>query len=129
MVKLMKRYQTSIKSLIQAKVKYQSDNGVEPIFLSHWDSDHDSVMIPNLKFDIVNLLDMQKYYFWTDEENFKEYVQKFFLQQFAAELSSDKFTIGSNGTSSLMLALASLKELKKNIYLLLLLFIFRYLIY
>ena len=111
----MRRYQTSIKSLIKAKKDYQNINGgIEPIFLSDWDSDYSSVKIPHLMYNETDLSDLQKYYFWTDEENYRSYIQSFFSEHFSKSISTDCFTIGSNGTSSIMLALTALKEAGKR---------------
>ena len=81
----MRRYQTSIKSLIKAKKDYQNINGgIEPIFLSDWDSDYSSVKIPCLMYNETDLSDLQKYYFWTDEENYRSYIQSFFSEHFSS---------------------------------------------
>ena len=110
----MRRYQTSIKALMTAKTQYQITTGNAPIFLSDWDSDYNSVQMPTLKIDNSSLSAMQKYYFWTDEWNFRESIQNFFTSQYNYSLSTDKFAIGTNGTASIMLALTALKEAGKR---------------
>ena len=112
----MRRYQTSIKPLLEAKTSYFLNNGVEPVFLSDWDSDYNAIKIPDIALDsgTVHKTDLQKYYFWTDEENFRNSVQDFFLEQFKYNLSKDTFAVGMNGTSCMMLALNALKEIGKH---------------
>ena len=110
----MKRFQTSIKSLMQAQKQYKDENGNKAIFLSDWDSDYKSIKIPNMIYNNCDELKLQQYYFWTDECNYKENVQNFFSSQFHHNLSMDTFTIGSNGTSCIMLSLMALKELGKQ---------------
>lgn len=105
----MRRYQTSIKPLMQARTHFQLRNGQYPIFLSDWDADYNSVYIPSLSNN-VSCADLHKYYFWTDEENIRVHIQTFFKSQFDHTLPVDSFTIGSNGTSSIMLSLMALKE-------------------
>ncbi len=109
----MRRYQTSIKSLMQARTAYCKKNGVEPIFLSDWDSDYRNIQIPNLMY-YTQPSNLQKYYFWTDEENYRINIQNFFSKNFSQLISKDCFTIGSNGTSSIMLSLTALKESGKQ---------------
>lgn len=110
----MRRYNTSIKSLMEAKNAYQTKRGVAPIFLSDWDSDYNSIQMPNLAYNNARLEDVQKYYFWTDEEGYRDSIQTFLSSHFAHTLSKECFTIGSNGTSSLMLTLTALKEAGKH---------------
>lgn len=110
----MKRYYTSIKSLMQARNAFQKERGIAPIFLSDWDSDYNSIHMPNLAFNNACLADVQKYYFWTDEEGYRASFQSFFSNQFSQTILKERFTIGSNGTSSVMLTLTALKEAGKN---------------
>lgn len=110
----MRRYYTSIKSLMQARFDFQKERGIEPIFLSDWDSDYNSIHMPNLAFNNACLADVQKYYFWTDEEGYRTTIQSFFFNQFSKSILKECFTIGSNGTSSMMLALMALKEAGKH---------------
>ena len=109
----MRRYQTSIKALMTAKTQYQTKTGNDPIFLSDWDSDYTSIQMPTLKIN-SSLSALQKYYFWTDEWNFRESIQVFFTRQYNYSLSTDEFAIGTNGTASIMLALTALKEAGKR---------------
>lgn len=107
----MRRYNTSIKELIQAKNLYKKENSnKEPIFLSDWDPDYSYIQIPHLYYNSNTPIDLQRYYFWTDESEYRSNIQNFFLKQFAKEIAKESFTIGSNGTSSIMLALTALKE-------------------
>ena len=106
----MRRYNTSIKSITQARSSYFHETGTSPIFLSDWDSDYNSIHMPNLALNSVQLSDVQKYYFWTDEEGYRDTIQNFFSNQYSISLQKDSFTIGSNGTSGIMLTLSSLKE-------------------
>lgn len=110
----MRRYYTSIKSLMQARNTFQKKSGITPIFLSDWDSDYNSIHMPNLAFNNACLADIQKYYFWTDEEGYRDTIQSFFLNQFSQSILKECFTIGSNGTSSVMLTLTALKEAGKH---------------
>lgn len=110
----MRRYYTSIKSLMQARNAFQQKKGIAPIFLSDWDSDYNSIHMPNLAFNNACLADVQKYYFWTDEEGYRDTIQSFFSNQFSQSILKECFTIGSNGTSSIMLTLTALKEMGKH---------------
>lgn len=106
----MRRYNTSIKAIMQARSAFYQETGTRPIFLSDWDSDYNSIHMPNLSLNSVQLSDVQKYYFWTDEEGYRDTIQSCFSNQYSVSIQKDSFTIGSNGTSSIMLTLASLKE-------------------
>ena len=106
----MRRYDTSIKTILQKKNRYLQETGASPVFLSDWDSDYNSIRMPSLNYHNICLSDVQKYYFWTDEEGYRDTVQTFLYSQFSLSTCKDEFTIGSNGTSSIMLALTALKE-------------------
>lgn len=106
----MRRYDTSIKTILQEKNRYLQETGASPVFLSDWDSDYNSIRMPSLNYHNICLSDVQKYYFWTDEEGYRDTVQTFLYSQFSLSTCKDEFTIGSNGTSSIMLALTALKE-------------------
>lgn len=106
----MRRYNTSIRAITQARSAYFQETGTSPIFLSDWDADYNSIHMPSLTLNSVQLSDVQKYYFWTDEEGYRGAIQKFFSNQYSISLQKDSFTIGSNGTSGIMLTLSSLKE-------------------
>lgn len=107
----MKRFNTSIKKLIEAKNNYFLNHGKEAIFLSNWDCNERYINIPNFDYSISRE-EAQKYYFLTDEINNKEHFQKFYEENFNESLNMDGFTIASNGTSSLMLSLMALKEMQ-----------------
>ena len=106
----MRRYNTSIKKIMQARSTFYQETGTNPIFLSDWDTDFNSINMPSFSLNSVQLSDVQKYYFWTDEEGYRDNVQNYFFDQYSISIQKDSFTIGSNGTSSIMLTLASLKE-------------------
>ncbi len=110
----MRRYNTSIKTIMQSKDTFQKRTGTSPIFLSDWDADYNSIHLPELNFSSTNLADVQKYYFWTDEENYRANIKSFFSDKFSHSLANEHFTIGSNGTSCLTLTLLALKESGKN---------------
>lgn len=110
----MRRFETSIRFLMQAKTEYQFKYGESPIFLSDWDSDYNSVKMPALSFSSSELSKIQKYYFWTDEEKYKEYVKAFLHMQHNYVINDNNFTISSNGSASLMIALTALHESGKN---------------
>lgn len=106
----MRRYDTSIKQLMLARKNYFSQTGRSPIFLSDWDSELDQVVIPTIPLNVTND-EMHKYYFWTDEENFRTRFKSFFEKVFAENLDINSFAIGANGTSCLALSLMALKEI------------------
>lgn len=107
----MRRYNTSIKDIVYAKANYcKKHNGQDPIFLSDWNSDYNSILIPSLEYNSTQFSDLQNYYFWTDENDYRSNIQSFFSYHFSQLISKDCFTIGSNGTSSMMLALTALRE-------------------
>lgn len=72
----MRRYNTSIKAIMQARSAFYQETGTRPIFLSDWDSDYNSIHMPNLSLNSVQLSDVQKYYFWTDEEGYRDTIVK-----------------------------------------------------
>lgn len=110
----MRRFQTSIKTLMQARTDYLQEKGISPIFLSDWDSDYSRIKMPAIQALKPSQPDLQKYYFWTDEEQYRTYIKNYIEQSFHVTLSQDNFAIGSNGTSCLMLALAALRESGKK---------------
>ena len=74
------------------------------------DSDFESIKMPNLAFDDITSRAIQKYYFWTDEENYKTNIIEYFKRTFSDDILPETFTIASNGTSSLMVTMSALKE-------------------
>lgn len=106
----MRRYETSIKLLMQGKKEYYQKNGHQPIFLSDWDADYSSITFPKINYNLKNT-DAQKYYFWTDENNFRIEYKHFFKKNFGENIDIDTFTFGTNGSSCLALSLLALKEM------------------
>lgn len=106
----MRRYETSIKELMIARNNYEKTLKEAPVFLSDWDSDFESIKMPNLDFNDLTSRAIQKYYFWTDEENYKTNIIEYFKKTFSNDILPESFTIASNGTSSLMVTMSALKE-------------------
>ena len=111
----MRRYDTSIKDIVYAKANFcKNHSGQDPIFLSDWNSDYNNILIPSLEYNSSKSSDLQQYYFWTDENNYRSNIQTFIFNHFHKLISKDCFAIGTNGTSSMMLALTALKEAGKK---------------
>lgn len=112
----MKRFNTSIKKIVEAHRNYDITHHDKAIFLSNWDAELQTINIPN--FDENNQLTdkctIGSYYYWTDELNYKLYYQKYFQRMFNIPLDKNNFIIGNNGSSSIMLSLMALKELGLN---------------
>lgn len=106
----MRRYETTIKELINARNNYEKISKKKTVFLSDWDANFESIKMPKISFDEVTNHAIQKYYFWTDEENYKRNIIDYFKRTFSFEIPSETFTIAANGTSSLMIAMSALKE-------------------
>ncbi len=106
----MRRYETSIKELMIARNNYEQTSKEAPVFLSNWDSDFESIKMPALDFNDLTNRAIQKYYFWTDEENYKTNIIEYFKKTFSNDILPESFTIASNGTSSLMVTMYALKE-------------------
>lgn len=106
----MRRYETSIKELLSAKKNYEEKTGKTVIFLSDWDVSFKNIKIPRFNFADITVREEQKYYFWTDEENFKSNIINCFNKIFSVEIPTESFAITSNGTSSLMVTITALKE-------------------
>lgn len=106
----MRRYETTIKELINARNNYEKISKKKTVFLSDWDANFESIKMPKISFDEVTNRAIQKYYFWTDEENYKKNIIDYFKRTFSFEIPSETFTIAANGTSSLMIAMSALKE-------------------
>lgn len=107
---VMRRYETSIKELMIARNNYEQTSKEAPVFLSNWDSDFESIKMPALDFNDLTNRAIQKYYFWTDEENYKTNIIEYFKKTFSNDILPESFTIASNGTSSLMVTMYALKE-------------------
>lgn len=105
----MRRFETSIKELINAKNKYILSTGKNPIFLSDWDVDFNEITYPRLNLNITNE-EAHKYYYWTDELNYKKHFKSFIKETYGVDISKNDFALSSNGTSSLFLAVMALKE-------------------
>lgn len=109
----MKRFNTSIKRLMQAQKEYNFSNREKAIFLSDWNAELEKVMYPSFDFgkELYSRSAMGNYHYWTDELNYKSHFQQCFHDLFRSTLSNDNFLIGNNGSSSMMLSLMALKEL------------------
>lgn len=109
----MKRFNTSIKRLMEAQKDYNSSHKEKAIFLSDWDVELEKVIYPSFDFgtELHSRSAIGNYHYWTDELNFKSHFRQYFQDVFHTALSNDSFLIGSNGSSSIMLSLMALKEL------------------
>lgn len=109
----MKRFNTSIKRLMEAQKDYNFSHRDKAIFLSDWNADLERVMYPSFDFgkELYSRSAIGNYHYWTDELNYKSHFQQCFQDLFHTTLSNDNFLIGNNGSSSIMLSLMALKEL------------------
>ncbi|MCM1297481.1 MAG: pyridoxal phosphate-dependent aminotransferase [Muribaculaceae bacterium] len=109
----MKRFNTSIKELMEAQKDYNSSCKEKAIFLSDWNAELEKVMYPSFDLgkELYNKSAIGNYHYWTDELNYKSHFQQCFQDLFHAKLSNDNFLIGNNGSSAIMLSLMALKEL------------------
>lgn len=112
----MKRYNTSIKKIMEAQKEYNLSHKEKAIFLSDWNAELEKINYPPINNE-QNLFDKStigNYYYWTDELNYKSHFKQFYQELFQTKLCNDNFLIGNNGSSSIMLSLMALKELGIN---------------
>ena len=114
----MRRFETSIKPLLDARSNYIAKLGRQPLFLSDWDTSLDEIVMPSQN-PHVSTKDVHPYYYWTDEQNNKSSFIQYVHSSHGIKMNEEEIALATNGTASLFVTFMALKELNiKNVLIL-----------
>lgn len=109
----------SIDELLNTSKEYFLKTGVHPFFISNWSDELplnvDYASLLRKSFSRIKDTDLKKYYFSTDDNNYKSTIIKYYEESYNLCIGDNNFTLVPNGTSALYLILRYLRNNMNNV--------------